>query len=109
MATGQSGGRKPGGGRATAINTDTVHLSHCLELVRQWHDLRTDFEQKLLELTGDANIKDGATGEYLPDVFRGHCNGDGNEHYKLISATPETLRRLPELYGDTDRSIVTSR
>lgn len=100
MATGHPGGKIPGGGRATAINTDMVHLSHCLELVSQWHDLRTDFETKLMALTGDNKVAEGSTGEYRPDVFKGHCDGDGNAHYRPISASLETLRRIQELYGD---------
>jgi hypothetical protein len=101
MATGLPGGRVKGGARATAINTDTVHLDHCLALVKKWHDLRSDFEQQLLALTGDAQISTATTGQYVPDVFNGHCDGDGNKHYKLISAAPETFRRVHELYDVT--------
>jgi hypothetical protein len=111
MAQGVPGGRLPGGDRATAINTDTVHLDHCLELVKKWHDLRSDFERKLFALTGDALIQTATTGQYLPHVFNGHCDGDGNKHYKLIAAAPETFRHVHELYDvgmTTTPSIGTS-
>ena len=98
MAIGNSGGRAPGGGRATAINTDSVDLDHCLELVRHWHDLRMDFENQLYELTKDETIKSAVNGTYKPDIFRGHCDGDGNDHYKVISGTKETFQRVQELY-----------
>jgi hypothetical protein len=98
MATGTPGGKAPGQGRATAINTDTVHLDHCFELVRRWHDLRTDFENQLYDLTKDETIKSGVNGTYKPEIFQGHCDGDGNEHYKLISATKETFKRVQEMY-----------
>lgn len=107
MAQGAPGGRLPGGERATHINTDTVLLDHCLTLVKQWHDLRSDFERKLFALTGDTQIETATTGQYLPNVFNGHCDGDGNKHYKLIAAAPETLRRVHELY-DTVTSTTTT-
>jgi hypothetical protein len=99
-----SGDRSPGdaGARAitAAIHTDTVHLIHCLALVQQWHDLGTDLETKLLALTGDVNLtKSGASGYYRPEIFNGHCDGDGHRHYKRITASPATLQRVPELYN----------
>jgi hypothetical protein len=100
MAQGAPKGKLPGGERASAINTQQVNLDHCLALVKKWHDLRSDFEQKLHALTGDATILATTTGEYLPDVFNGHCDGDGNKHYKLLSAAPETWRRVRELYDN---------
>jgi hypothetical protein len=102
LAQGMSGDQWPGGARATtAIHTDTVHLDHCLALVQQWHDLRTDLETKLFALTGDVNLTaSGASGHYRPEIFNGHCDGDGHRHYKRIAASPATLQRVPELYGD---------
>jgi hypothetical protein len=98
QATGISGGKDQGGARATAINTDTVNLDHCLGLVRQWHELRSDFEKKLYELTKDESIQNGTIGEYKPEVFGGHCQGDGNSNYLVLSAEEETFRRIQELY-----------
>ena len=98
QATGSPGGRASGQGRATAINTDTVHLDHCWELVERWHDLRADFENELYDLTNDETILSGINGTYMPDIFRGHCDGDGNKHYKLIAGTKETFGRVSELY-----------
>lgn len=100
QATGAPGGKIPGQGRATAINTDTVHLEHCLELVRRWHDLRADFEGQLYELTKDETIQsDGMGGTYRQDIFRGHCTGDGNKHYLLLAGSKESLKRSQELYS----------
>jgi hypothetical protein len=98
MAIGSPGGRVPGQDRGSAINTDTNHLDHCLELVRRWHDLRKDFENQLFELTNDETIQLGINGTYKPEFFLGHCDGDGNKHYKLISGKKETIRRIQELY-----------
>jgi len=98
QATGLPGGKKPGGERATAINIDTVNLDHCLGLVNRWHDLRKDFEDQLYALTKDESIKNGTAGSYRSDVFNGHCKGDGNDHYLLLSASDETFRRVHELY-----------
>jgi hypothetical protein len=100
MALGAPRGKLPGGKPNSALKTEQVNLDHCLALVKKWHDLRSDFEQKLLALTGDATIATATTGEYLPHVFNGHCDGDGNKHYKFLSAAPETWRRVRELYDD---------
>lgn len=98
MATPAKSGKLPGKARGTAININLVKLEHCMELARKWHDLRTDFENQLFELTNDATIKNGVNGTYMPGVFRGHCDGDGNDYYKLIGGTQETLQRVQELY-----------
>jgi lipopolysaccharide biosynthesis glycosyltransferase len=100
MAKGAPGGHDPGGSRGSAIDIDTVHLDHCLELVRQWHSLRTDFENQLYDLTQDESIKRlGAPGTYMADIFQGHCEGDGNEHYITLSGLEETFGRIHELYA----------
>jgi hypothetical protein len=98
MATGAAGGKKPGGSRASAINTDTVHLDHCLGLVKQWHLLRADLENKLYNLTHDKTILQGTTGGYRNDIFQGHCEEDGNDGYIIISGKEDSFRRLLELY-----------
>jgi hypothetical protein len=98
QATGISGGKVPGGKRATAVNTDTVNLDHCLGLVRRWHELREDFEKQLYELTKDESIQNGTIGEYKRDIFGGHCQGDGNSNYLLLSAKEETFHRVQQLY-----------
>lgn len=100
MAIGNSGGRKPGGARATAINTDAVNLDHCHELLKRWHDLRSDFENQLYGLTNDETIlSQGVTfGDYKPEIFNGHCKGDGNDEYILLSGKSESYRRVAELY-----------
>lgn len=102
MATGISGGKQPNGPRASAINTDTVNLDHCLELVKQWHAIRTDFENQMYTLTKDEYIKNGTIGKYKQDIFGGHCDGDGNSNYLLIAANDKTLKRVHELYSSAN-------
>lgn len=99
MAVGSDNGKAPGKDRATAINTRMCLLEHCYELIKKWHSLRSDFEQKLLELTNDQSILGGATGAYRRDIFLGHCDDDGNAGYRTISASTATLQRIGELYG----------
>ena len=98
QATGAAKGRKPGEGRATALNTDVVTVDHCLEMSREWHLLRVELEGSLFELTKDANIHLGITGGYRKDIFQGHCKDDGSSHYMNIAGSPETMRRVHELY-----------
>jgi lipopolysaccharide biosynthesis glycosyltransferase len=98
QAIGAPGGKKPDGGRGSALNTNSVNVEHCLEMAQQWHSLRSDLEASLLELTNDELIKEGASGTYKPDVFHGHCDGDGDAHYLKIAGN--SLGRIQELYLD---------
>ena len=70
---------------ASAVNTDMVHLDHCMMLINKWHALRLDLENKLFDLTGDSSIRDGSTETYKSDIFLGHCKDDGNSGYLMIS------------------------
>jgi len=96
QAVGSPGGKKVGGGRGSALNTNSVNVDHCLEMAQQWHTLRSDLEASLLELTDDEAIREGASGKYKPDVFQGHCDGDGEEHYLKIAGNG--VERIQELY-----------
>ena len=78
----------------------SVNVDHCLELANIWHSHRTDFETKLQKLTGDNTIPLGQTGKYFQDSFQGHCSELGKNGYLAISAKPENLKRVPELYGE---------
>ena len=98
ISNGHPGGKIPGGPRASALNSDMVHVSHCHELIEKWHALRLDFEEKLFLLTGDLSIRNGNSGTYKEDIFQGHCQGEGNDGYLQVSASEEALRRSSELY-----------
>jgi len=98
QATGASGGKKKGGVMASAINTDTVILEHCLQIVREWHLLRSDLESSIYELTNDDSIKLGVAGDYRKDIFQGHCDGDGSKNYLQLSLQDENMYRIQELY-----------
>jgi hypothetical protein len=99
MAQAEPGGYLPGT-RSLVIDTNNVNVDHCMALVKQWHDLRSDFEKKLFALTRDTQIRTATTGQYRPEVFNGHCDGNGSKLYKFISAAQETFRRVHELYDD---------
>mmetsp|Transcript_2095 Transcript_2095/g.3121 ORF Transcript_2095/g.3121 Transcript_2095/m.3121 type:complete len:112 (-) Transcript_2095:101-436(-) len=98
QATGVPGGKKEGGGRGSALNTNVVNVDHCLEMAKEWHSIRSDLESALFELTKDEQIQEGSQGDYHREVFQGHCGGDGDEHYLQLSASEATLERLHELY-----------
>jgi len=98
QAVAAPGGKKPGGGRATALNPDYVNPDHCLEMSRAWHSLRTDLEESLYNLTKDESIHSAASGGYRKDIFQGHCADDGSSHYLNIGGSPETKNRIQELY-----------
>ena len=92
-------GSKSGEFDKMAIPEDQVNLDHCMELLRIWHDARTDLESKLFELTKDESVKQGQIGDYKADFFQGHCNATGGaENYLRLAGKEETFRRIPELY-----------
>lgn len=98
QATAARGGKKPGQGRATALNTEYVNPDHCLEMAQAWHSLRSDLEESMYNLTKDESIHAAATGTYRKDIFQGHCTDDGSSHYLNIGGSPETRKRIHELY-----------
>lgn len=75
-----------------------VNPAHCHELHRHWHDLRVDFENQLFRLTKDKTILEAQSNEYNKDIFRGHCSGEGNAAYTVMSGKVESFMRVPELY-----------
>ena len=99
IGTGEAGGRKPGGEKASAVNTDVAHLDHCMMLLQKWHSVRLDLENQLFKLTGDRSILAGSTGTYKKDIFLGHCSDDGNDGYLNLAGKNETFSRFSELYG----------
>ena len=88
-----------GGDVGTTINTESGSLDRCLEMVEIWHAYRTDFETKLAALTNDGSVLLDPTSGYKPEVFHGHCSGEGGENYTNIQLTGELLSWLPELYN----------
>ena len=98
QATGSATGKKAGGGRGSALNTNNVKVDHCLEMAQEWHSLRSDLEESLYKLTKDEGIPVGRTGGYRKDVFQGHCKDDGSDHYLRIGGSDESKRRINELY-----------
>lgn len=98
VSTGAKGNKLPGRERGSALNEYMVNVDHCLALQKRWHDLRVDLETKLYDLTGDKSILNGRNGTYMTDIFGGHCNGDGKEHYNIIGGKDESFERIGELY-----------
>ena len=71
---------------------------HCLELIKKWHDVRTDLEDKLFSLTKDKSISGGQAGSHRSDIFQGHCSGEGGESYIQIQGAKESFLKIPALY-----------
>jgi hypothetical protein len=81
-----------------SIPEDEVLLGHCMELITLWHNVRTDLENKMIELTGDTSVQEGRAGNYKRDIFQGHCTENGGAGYVTLAGKRETYQRLPELY-----------
>ena len=84
--------------RKYSIPEDIVHMDQCLKSRRIWHEYRRDLEAKLSALTGDGSIQLGQAGGYRKEFFLGHCAEDQAKGYLRLSGTPETMKRIPELY-----------
>ncbi len=71
------------------------------KVAHKWHEMRTDLEQNLLNLTGgDTKIVDGQAGSYKKDVFMGHCSKDGQDGYLPIGALEEVIKIVaPKLWN----------
>jgi hypothetical protein len=69
-----------------------------MDLVTRWHEIRTDFENKLFSLTNDRGIQMGRSGNHSINYFQGHCVEEGGENYLQIQASRESLLRVVELY-----------
>ena len=90
--------RKSYRGKDFVINTDAVHVDHCMILIEKWHAARKDFENQLFALTKDESINGFSTGSYKTDLFHGHCNGEGAANYTALSLNQETLTSVQKLY-----------
>jgi hypothetical protein len=87
-----------GGARGTAIDTSAGSYDKCMEVITKWHWLRADFESKLFALTSDDRLREASSQTYKPDIFQGHCAGEGGDNYSEINATDATLAMVPKLY-----------
>lgn len=88
---GKSSTAKGGGG----IDPRTADYDHCMQVAHKWHEMRTDLEQCILNITGgDAKILDGQAGSYKKDVFMGHCSEDGGGGYLPIGASDKAIRMV---------------
>lgn len=98
QATGAPRGNKVGGGRGSAINTDMANLDHCLDLVREWHSMRSDLENMLFGSNKEVpeTLYKGTHGSYKRDVFQGHCENDGDDFYIPLGGNATTTNELVE-------------
>jgi hypothetical protein len=84
--------------RMNAMPVDIIDYDHCMASRRVWHEYRLDLENKLYELTRDEGIKRGQIGNYTKDYFLGHCAAEQSNGYLRLGGSPETIKRIPELY-----------
>lgn len=97
-------GREQRPGDKRSIEEYMVHVDHCLELQKLWHDTRTDLEDKLYALTLDATILESRNGSYFENIFRGHCTEYSSAGYQRISGLPSSFQRIPELYQEVGKA-----
>ena len=57
-----------------------------MEVVKLWHDLRSELEDKVIRLSGNQSLATvWRRGDYKNDVFNGHCTQNGQEGYVPLS------------------------
>jgi len=67
-----------------------------MEVVRKWHEMRADLEQKIADITGDTKVLDGQSGSYKKDVFMGHCSQNGQDGYLPLVASKEVMSKVAQ-------------
>ena len=84
--------------KAQGIDERNTNFDKCLEVVKLWHNLRSELEGKVIRLTGNQSLeKVWRRGEFKADVFNGHCveNGQGG-YIPLSGAIPSKV--FEEIY-----------
>ena len=79
-----------------SIDPRTTDYGHCTQVIRTWHEMRTDLEQKILDITGDTKVQEGQSGSYKEDLFMKHCKEDGQSGYIPIAASKEVMAQVAE-------------
>eukprot|EP00581_Thalassiosira_minuscula_P016510 CAMPEP_0183719362 /NCGR_PEP_ID=MMETSP0737-20130205/12339_1 /TAXON_ID=385413 /ORGANISM="Thalassiosira miniscula, Strain CCMP1093" /LENGTH=499 /DNA_ID=CAMNT_0025949079 /DNA_START=65 /DNA_END=1564 /DNA_ORIENTATION=+ len=78
------------------IDPRTADYDHCMGVVRKWHEVRTDLEGSIANITGDTKVLEGQSGEYNKDAFMGHCSEDGQKGYLPIVADKEVMAKVAQ-------------
>lgn len=73
-----------------------VNVTYCMALVREWFELRREFEDALEAASDGAVRPSPRSGRYQSDHFLGYCNRDGG--YIAIEPPPEDFD-IKRIYG----------
>ena len=90
-------GKKGKGTTGTFINIESGKLDHCLDLLHQWHTVRSDLESLLKTETGDKDLDKGQKGRHKKEYFEGHCQKEGAGNYLPIGHLQKHNPKLPAL------------
>jgi hypothetical protein len=82
------------------INTASGKLDHCLDLLREWHDVRSDLEALLRNETGDKELDKARKGKHKPSVYQGHCQKESG--YLPIAMLSKHQSKIPSLYASME-------
>ncbi len=80
------------------IDPRTANFDHCMEVVRRWHEMRSDLEWRVQKIMGNSTgLREGQGGKYMTNVFMGHCGSNGSDGYLPISFTKEMLIKVADV------------
>ena len=74
------------GKTAQGIDERNTNYDKCLEVIDLWHRLRTEMEDKVIELTGNQTLVElWRGGDFKKETFNGHCTENGQKGYIPLS------------------------
>ena len=74
-----------------------VDLDHCSTLHRDWHELRSDFENELRSRTDTDSFHNMSNGQHEMDTYMGHCRNE-SEYISLIEFAEQIREITSEMY-----------
>jgi hypothetical protein len=66
-----------------------VNITTCNAMHKKWFELRRDYEDRMVQLTGDTSVIATRRGTFHPEIFLDYCNGEGDY---IPIAFPEQMR-----------------
>lgn len=87
------------GKKEQGIDQRNTNFDKCMEVVKLWHNLRSELEDQVIRLTGNESLaKVWRRGDYKNDVFNGHCMRNGQAGYVPLSGAVSS-KRFQENYN----------
>ena len=85
--------------KAQGIDERNTNFDKCMEVIDLWHKLRTEMEDKVIQMTGNQTLaKVWRCGDYMKGIFNGHCTENGQAGYIPLSGAV-SAKLFQEIYN----------